>query len=131
MTISELESSLPNGFHDALLRSYEIDSDSKTATLELDIWVGDMNSESKRESYRSGTLRMNDLVYYIIDRPDPKYERKSPERIDLCSALPDYPKERKDGCFRGRFYSDSTNAFIHFSASTVNFEYTNQCQQGV
>ncbi|MCH6259493.1 hypothetical protein MLD52_23255, partial [Puniceicoccaceae bacterium K14] len=128
MTISELESTLPNGFHDALLHSYEIDSNAKTATLKLDIWIGDMGSETTRESYKSGVLRMEDLAYFIVDEPDPTYEYRSPERIDLCTALPEYPKEIKDGYFRGRFYSDSTNAFIHFSASTVTFKYTNQCQ---
>ncbi len=130
MTISEIESTFPNGFHDALLHSHKVDWNAKTATLELDIWIGDIDSESTRESYRSGILRMEDLVYFVIDTPDPTYEHKSPERIDLCSALPNYPKERKEGSYRGRFYSDSTNAFIHFSAMAAVFEYKNQCQPG-
>lgn len=126
MNIQELADSLPNGFHDALLHSHEVDYDARTATFTMDLWVGDIDSEKHREAYRLGQLIIKELDYLFIDPPDANYDQTSPHQIDLCDALPDYPQCGSDGSFRARFYSASTNAFIHFSGSAASFEYIDE-----
>ena len=124
MKIQEIADSLPNGFHDALLHSLEIDYIIKTATFTIDLWIGDINSNTERESYRLGNLKIKELEYLAIDPPDQNYDQTKPQQIDLCDALPNYPKHKPSDCFRARFYSASTNAFIHFSGTEASFEFT-------
>lgn len=123
MNIQELADSLPNGFHDALLHSQEVDYDARTVIFTVDLWIGDIDSETLREAYRSGQLKIKELEYLVIDPPDASYDQTSPHQIDLCDALPDYPQYKSDGSFRARFYSASTNSFIHFSGRADSFQY--------
>ena len=46
--IDELEAGLPNGLHDALLRTFSSDSGARRAEFILDVWVGDFHSETMR-----------------------------------------------------------------------------------
>ena len=133
MTIQELESTLPSGFHDAYLHRYEVDLVTSTALFYLNISVGDPESESseERDAYRMGHLTLHDLDYLVNEPPDPKYEQAMPWMIDLCDSLPDFPKGQKESGFRARFYSSSTNSFIHFSASDASFAYEEESNQTV
>lgn len=125
MTIQEIESTLPNGFHDAELHRYEVDYVAGTARSNLELWVGDLKSKSeeKREAYRFGSLTLLSLDYFVTEAPDPTYAQATPWVVDLCEPLPDFPQSRKESNFRARFYSSSTNSFIHFAASEAAFTY--------
>jgi hypothetical protein len=68
MTFAEVERQLPNGFHDARLKSYAVDSQKSEMILSLDFWVGD---DKNPEAYRSGRFLAKSLQFLTIDPPGP------------------------------------------------------------
>lgn len=64
-TLTEIDDSLPNGFHDAMIHSIQLDYVNREAIIKLDVWVGDLNSgdENLRDKYQSGQLILSDLLY--------------------------------------------------------------------
>jgi len=140
VTIDDLAEQLPNGFHDALLRTFsEVADDQATAgpvlaegvsrrprqrraELVLDVWVGDLHShvQADRERYSPARLDLLGLAYLTVDAADPRYPSRdlSPVRVGLCGADADPALLRQvpAGGFSGRFYVEDWNAFIHFAA---------------
>jgi hypothetical protein len=52
-SLGEIAATLPNGFHDAEVRSCSLDFQERTASFELNVWVGNMEaSPEERELYR-------------------------------------------------------------------------------
>lgn len=130
MTLEELARTLPNGFHDAELRRFQIDYMSRTLEMELDVWVGEMESEDRREAYRPAHLTFSSVAYLVIEPPDTRYGRLAPAPIRIDSgagvpsgasvALPGHPPE----CFAGYLYMGQFNSFLHFAAETASFEWS-------
>jgi hypothetical protein len=122
VTIDELEADLPNGFHDALLRTFSSDLGEHRAEFILDVWLGDLHSPetSERERRRPARLELLGLAYLVLDDPDPRYPglNRSPVQIDACAADDDATLSRQvpPGGFAGRFFVTEWNAFIHFAA---------------
>ena len=122
MNIEELEADLPNGLHDALLRTFSTDVPERRADLILDVWLGDLASSvtAERERYRAARLELLGLAYLVLDDHDTRYPvgEGSPVRIDACPA-DDHPQRSRQvppGGFAGRFFVTEWNAFIHFAA---------------
>ena len=69
MTIDELEADLPNGLHDALLRTFSSDVPERRAEFILDVWLGDLGSSvtAERERYRAARLELLGLAYLVVD----------------------------------------------------------------
>jgi hypothetical protein len=79
MTLEELESSLPNGLHDAEVRRISIDYEHRKVTLELAVWVGKMEDPpDRREAYRDGRIEISGLLFMVIEPPDPSIHSPSP-----------------------------------------------------
>lgn len=122
MTIDELESELPNGLHDALLRTFSSDPAERRAEFVIDVWLGDLHSAetAERERYRPARLELVGLAYLVADDSDPQYPARdgSVVRIDACGADDDSERVRQvpHGGFAGRFFVNEWNAFIHFAA---------------
>ena len=126
MTLDELTASLPNGFHDAKLKSVSIDYVNRNATLELDIWVGELDASSKREreKYRPGQLRLLGMIFWVSEPPcvGYPYDIGGELRIDVGSIqtldtqpslpLPSTPQE----CFINWIFVTDWNAFIYVAA---------------
>ena len=74
MNIKELDDSLPNGFHDAMLESFSVNYGSGSAVLKLQILVGDPESsvEPEREAYRAAEVHLSGICYFVIEAPDQK-----------------------------------------------------------
>jgi hypothetical protein len=52
VTLEELENTLPNGLHDAEVRRITVDYERRKVTLEVAVWVGDMDEPAeRREAY--------------------------------------------------------------------------------
>lgn len=122
MNLEELESDLPNGLHDCLLRTFVADPKERRAEFILDIWMGDLHSSAttERERRRRARLELIGLTYLVVDDPDPRYQVPDGSRvqIDACAADDDPERARQvpEGGFAGRFYVTEWNAFIHFAA---------------
>jgi hypothetical protein len=125
VNIDDLAAELPNGLHDALLRSFSSDSEKRRAEFVVDVWVGDLHSPvpSERELRRPARLDLLGLAYLVVDDPDPRYPatNASPVQIDTCNAddNPDLVRQVPAGGFAGRFFVTEWNAFIHFAALEV------------
>jgi hypothetical protein len=63
-----VESLLPNGFHDGVLRRLSVDYQLATLSLEVDFWIGSMDDED-REVYRLGRVTISGLEFLVIDNP--------------------------------------------------------------
>jgi len=134
MKLEEIEKMLPNGFHDALLKSVNIDYTKHEAIFNLHIWVGDLyaKDENSRETYRRCLLKLCKLFFCVIEAPDPKYpyhdsgclrvdggslqtKRKKPS-TQLPGPLP------KDVSTYW-FFVEEWNAFIYIAAKDALFDW--------
>jgi hypothetical protein len=122
VNIEELEAALPNGLHDALLRSFSSDPAQRRADFVMDVWLGDLHSSvpAERERRRPARLELLGLAYLVLDDADPRYPvaDESPVQIDACMADDNAALARQvpAGGFAGRFFVTEWNAFIHFAA---------------
>jgi hypothetical protein len=120
--LDELQAELPNGLHDALLRTFSSDPLEGRAEFILDVWMGDLRSSvaEERERRRPARLELLGLAYLVLDDPDPRnlVTRRSLVQIDACAADDDADRARQvpEGGFAGRFFVTEWNAFIHFAA---------------
>src|SRR5262249_11933992 len=73
MTFQETAASLPNGFHDAELRRFEMDYVRRQLQFDLVIWIGDMDAPGRRELYRRARLRVDDVAFLVVEPPDVSY----------------------------------------------------------
>jgi len=122
LNIEELEAQLPNGLHDSLLRTFSSDPQEGRAEFILDVWIGDLESQTTldRERRRAARLELLGLAYLVVDVPDPSYRFRdsSPLQIDTCAADDDLVRAGQvpEGGFAGRFFVAEWNSFIHFAA---------------
>lgn len=125
-TLHELDQALPNGFHDAYIRSYTVDFVARTVLFELNIWVGDLASEQLeiREHYRAARLLVSGVHYCFFDPPFATYPFSQPKAlwVDLCDPDPDLAisKDVPTGVFASRFYVENWNSFIHVAAAEAS-----------
>lgn len=74
MTLDQLDDALPNGFHDAQIRSFEVDYVSGTATFRLNLLVGwPDDPKPERDAYQEATLVVMGLCFCSIDAPCSTY----------------------------------------------------------
>src|SRR5690242_21708128 len=74
MTFEKLEMELPNGFHDAEIRSIGLDYLSRTADLRMNLLISVGTPEDRNAAlYRAGTVRIAGLLLLYIEPPDPNY----------------------------------------------------------
>ncbi|MGA2060763.1 MAG: hypothetical protein ABSG67_09810 [Thermoguttaceae bacterium] len=131
MTLDEIDSGLPNGFHDAEASQLAVDFLRKTMTLDLDLWIGSMSTplNAGRETYRSAILELRGLAYFAVEPPDPKYPYAKPGAItvDLCDVEDGSSLSAiQSGMFTSRFFVSEWNAFIIVSASEAVLTWTGE-----
>lgn len=128
MTLDELYRTLPNGFHDAEIKRTILDYENGTASLTLDVWVGDMEgSPSGRELYRLAELTLEGLAFWIIQPPYPDYLSLLPlpgsVRIDISGAehVPSAIRELPvpAGSFINAICVGDWNSFIYLAAQNA------------
>jgi len=131
----EIENSLPNGFHDAILESVEVDYVFRRVEIKLRLWTGDpdASNESEKEAYREAHLELLGLVYFVIEGPDPK--SKYPETKGLwidggevkSNSVPTMPspiEQVPPGTFKYWFFVRDWNSFIHFAAQDARLQWS-------
>lgn len=133
MYISNIALSLPNGFHDAILRSIMVDYDQACAIFTLAIWVGTIEEERRRGAvaYRGGLLHLNSLRFFSVD-PTVFLSRNTQKKDILLDGgtYDDLPKQQQDllpvivqeKSFYW-FYITTLNSFIYIDALEAKFTY--------
>ena len=128
-TLEEIAAQLPNGFHDAMVRSCTLDFVARTAEFEVSIWTGnlDSNQESQRERYRPARLIVTGLAFCQIEAPDPRYPFADPGPIsvDLCEPQASHPVMTRlpSAVFSGRFFVSTWNSFIHLAGESATLDW--------
>lgn len=85
MTLDELDSLLPNGFHDMYIGSLELDYSTGTIKLNVDLLVGwPEDSESERNQYQKAIVTITGLCFCSIDPPYPGYPLFPDGRAYMC-----------------------------------------------
>ena len=134
MTLEEVAASLPNGFHDACIKSISTDYVSGTASFDLQLWVGDVSAEKKeeREVYRDARLTLSDLLFCVIEPPDPSYPYHDKETLWVDggtwdSAPPStsiqLPSPLPENSFVYWFFVNNWNSFIYVAAMAAHLEF--------
>jgi len=131
MTLEELENTLPNGLHDAEVRRVAIDYEKRKVTLELAIWVGNMDDPpGQREAYKGGRIDISGLLFLVMEPPDPKYPFKASDlTIDGCDMSKNLDNALlrslpADSFFRSLWVNE-WNAFIHIAAKSADVVWLN------
>lgn len=122
MRIEELERSLPNGFHDAVLHSFSTAPERQVAEFVIDLSIGSPGDPSfRRDAYRSARLLLTGVSYLAIDPPGPgaSIGGSRASMFDLVEADPAVSAQTPGpvGGFSARFFVADWNAFIHFAAA--------------
>lgn len=131
MNLEELENTLPNGLHDAEVKRIAVDYELRTATLEVAVWVGDMNDPpGRREAYKNGRVNISGLLFLVIEAPDPKYPFMDSElSIDGCDMSKNLSSELlkslPSNSFIRSLWVNEWNAFIHIAATSAEIEWLN------
>ena len=132
MTLDQLESTLPNGLHDAELTRIIVDYERRQMSFELAVWVGDIDAPpDRREAYRNGRVDISGLLFLVIEPPDPKYPFKSSDlTIDGCDTRMNLNSELLDSvppdAFFRSFWVNQWNAFIHVAAKDAQMSWMNE-----
>lgn len=126
MTLDELDCSLPNGFHDAMISSLELDFAAGRAKFNLSLLVGwSEDPEPERQAYQEATLIVTGVCFCSIDPPYPNYPfhpdgkpicvSGDPAKSDHLPSLPLLAKEFPLGTWCYRFFVHDWNAFIYIA----------------
>jgi hypothetical protein len=132
MTFEEVARKLPNGFHDAKIRSIRADFINRSITLGMDLHVG-APGDPDPEPYRPGTLSIAPLCLFFVEPPDLRYpfdSKGSPLNVDGDSVrvgqspevdrlLPVLPANAS----LYRFFLEEWNSFLYLGGDSVLFSW--------
>lgn len=84
MGLSEIETRLPNGFHDMRLTALHLNLCDQIAVLEVDVLVGLPGQDvERRDEYRSALLEFTGVKAFAVDPPDPTSAFRFPGAADV------------------------------------------------
>ena len=130
MTMGEIESRLPAGFHDAELLNLSIDYSRAEAKIEFSLWTP---SEEETEHYSAASLSLEGLQYLIIEPPLPNGGYKTDgeqyqSSVDGYVAA-EHPSsvavnlpDTHEGKFSHSLFVFGWNASIHIAAASARLE---------
>jgi hypothetical protein len=123
VTLEQIETTLPSGFHDAQLRRVDIDYAARAARLDLVVDVGDPGADhiGDREAWRAAHLVLTDVLFLVFEPPATRPEAYAGEACITASApatrdqrerLPAVPA----GYFCHAFFASNWNAHLYAAA---------------
>ncbi|HET9802232.1 MAG TPA: hypothetical protein VFP96_03245 [Candidatus Acidoferrum sp.] len=132
MTFEELQRRLPNGFHDAAIRSISLDFTGQSIVIGMDLYAG-VPGDQDPERYRPGTLRVASPYLFFMEAPDPRYRfvpNGSPINVDgdfvkagqsaeVDRLLPVLPQNAT----AYRFFLEEWNSFVYLAGGDVTFSW--------
>ncbi len=126
MTLTELLSSLPSGFHDAALKSLTVDCEHRRALMTLSLKVGDPDGpREQRDDCRDAQVEIAGMIFWIMDPPDPTRDFNAGGEVWIADGyettsipqftqhLNDLLKAMPEGAFAHSFFANDWNSYIH------------------
>lgn len=123
MTLSKLVGELPNGLHDSEVSELTISYADRTIRLAINVWVGNMDNEASRESYRQGVITIHNFEYCVLDRPDVNYPYESARVLTIDVAEPDESVALNGNGEACRLWVSEWNGFIHIRAGDATLKW--------
>ena len=130
MNFNELDRTLPNGFHDAKLRHFEMDYVNRTLRFELAVWIGKMADAQARELYRPAQVNVAGVAFLVIEPPDTNYPwlKAGAVCIDTGEGLPKQSSSKVPVAPKGTettwVYFREMNRFLLFAGGEASLEWT-------
>jgi hypothetical protein len=132
MTFEELDQELPNGFHDAEIRTISIDFVNRSIVIGMNLHAS-MASDPDPERYRPGTLRVLSPCLFFIEPPDPRYHFV-PDGKPLYASGNSVKVGQDAGVDRlaavlppnstpYRFFLDDWNSCLYLAGASVEFSW--------
>jgi hypothetical protein len=127
VTIEELESRFPNGFHDAQLVGMKVDFAASSVCFELDVDCDDPDPNVITRI----KFRLTGLSLFIVEPPDPRIALAYGDTIEasgydtsdkMLSGFETYRKNVPAGSFFYSFFLSHWNCFIHVAATNAELE---------
>ena len=122
-------------FHDSILYTINIDYKDRAAKFRIDMFVGNPSERipEKRAIYAEGVLEFSDLIFCVIEPPDPNYNFIESEGLWIDEGpiaglkgehLPNglLKKITEDAIARYFFIAD-WNSFIYVASKKVSFQW--------
>lgn len=79
MTLEEVDSSLPNGLHDARIQSVSMDYERRVLAMRLSVWVGALEAPPPdRDRYSAGLLEFHGIAVFALEPPRPDSASRYP-----------------------------------------------------
>lgn len=127
MTLTELESTLPNGLHDAELLGLSFNYGERLAVVQLNIDVSDSTSEPPLEAHRQADVVFSGLQFAVVDPPGQVEPWSRLSIIDSGEGQPQTSRLElpaiRDGCFLCWIFAVEWNGFIRISAESVTLRW--------
>jgi hypothetical protein len=134
MNLEQLEKSLPNGFHDAEVEFITVDYVSRKAVMKMQLSVGnpDAATSEEREVYKPVELHLSDVVYFVVEAPDPKYKYAEKKGLSVdagradeesAPASPVPIEQLPAGASAYWFFVNDWNSFIHVAAMDASLQW--------
>ena len=113
---------LPNGLHDAVVLDVSIDAQNKTINLEVNAWIGKMNSDDieVREMRQNATLTINCSDIQIMN----EFVLKNAIGSDMDSGLIDQELMKKHGLsgVTHYLYFNGINDLVFINPSSIEIK---------
>jgi hypothetical protein len=129
MTLEQLEEELPNGLHDAQIRSITRNFENGTLTLALHIHVGLLDDPpEERERYRNGMITFSGVELFVVESPEASSAFASPggvwfnaSRSEVGLLPADIEAKLTQATLRYSFFVLDWHSHIHIAASGMSF----------
>ena len=130
MTLTELDKTLPSGFHDSALKGMAVDYEKRTLRLDMSLRVGDPEGpREQRDDYRDAQVDISEFAFLVIDPPHASYDFCKPGEVWISDgwetqSIPEFTKtigkNLQDavpkGAFLHSFFVHDWNSYIHVCA---------------
>ena len=132
MKFEDVQRSLPNGFHDSVIRVINIDFVSVSILLRMDLHAS-VEGDRDPERYRPGTLKVFGPYFFFLEPPDAAYPFiPDGKPVNASGAPVNFGENPKLDALLKRIPEDSTtfvfflddwNTYLYIAGASVEFSW--------
>lgn len=136
MSLVELENSLPNGFHDSALTSFEVDYGRRIlrARLSLKMGVPDDSRETRNDG-RDAIVEITGLIFLVVDPADNTRDFSAGDEVWIAdgydtTSIPQFTQHLigllttlPERAFAHSFFVNDWNSYIHTAGADCSVQW--------